>query len=150
MSSSITIPKRKCLQPNPAQAFSSSSSSYTSPFSRTPQTMSSPSTPVDAKSSRPMYDRRPSLLSSSLSKQEHTVVNVGHPDGPPRLITCVKASQGFDWNQGMFNLFQLRTYFLHIFLPSYADRDSSELERRKDPVHDIILTEEEANSVFPS
>ena len=63
MSSSITIPKRKCLQPNPAQAFSSSSSSYTSPFSRTPQTMSSPSTPVDAKSSRPMYDRRPSLLS---------------------------------------------------------------------------------------
>lgn len=23
---------------------------------------------------------------SSLSKQEHTVVNVGHPDGPPRLV----------------------------------------------------------------
>ncbi|KAI9872472.1 MAG: hypothetical protein M1830_001490, partial [Pleopsidium flavum] len=74
---------------------------------------------------------------SSLSKQEHTVVNVGHPDGPPRLITCVKASQGFDWNQD-------------IFLPSYADRDSSELERKKDPVHDIILTDEEANNVFPS
>ncbi len=37
-----------------------------------------------------------------------------------------------------------------IFLPSYADRESSELERRKDPVHDIVLTDEEADSVFPS
>jgi len=39
---------------------------------------------------------------------------------------------------------------IDIFLPSYADRESSELERKKDPVHDIILTEEEANNVFPS
>ena len=37
---------------------------------------------------------------SSLSTQTHTVINVGHPDGPPRLITCVRSSQGFDWNQG--------------------------------------------------
>ncbi|KAL1632109.1 hypothetical protein SLS56_003998 [Neofusicoccum ribis] len=52
-------------------------------------------------------------------------------------ITCVKASQGFDWNQD-------------IFLPSYADYESSELERRQDPVQDIILTDEEVASMFPS
>lgn len=53
-------------------------------------------------------------------------------------ITCVKASQGFDWNQD-------------IFLPSYiAENDyNNDLERRPDPVQDIILTEEEAESIFP-
>lgn len=53
-------------------------------------------------------------------------------------ITCVKASQGFDWNQD-------------IFLPSYiAEHDyNNDLERRPDPVQDIILTEEEAESIFP-
>jgi len=64
------------------------------------------------------------------------VINVGHPDGPPRLITCVKASQGFDWNQD-------------IFLPSYADYESSSLERRRDPVHEIVLTDAEIESLFP-
>ncbi|SLM41207.1 hypothetical protein LPUS_12146 [Lasallia pustulata] len=74
---------------------------------------------------------------SSLAKQEHTVVNVGHPDGPPRLITCVKASQGFDWNQ-------------EIFLPSRSDAgDRAGLERRKDPVHEIVLAEEELEDLFP-
>lgn len=37
-----------------------------------------------------------------------------------------------------------------IFLPSYADYESSELERRQDPVQDIILTDEEVASMFPS
>ncbi len=36
---------------------------------------------------------------ATFSKAEHTVVNVGDAEFP-RLITCVKASQGFDWNQG--------------------------------------------------
>jgi hypothetical protein len=39
---------------------------------------------------------------ASFSKAEHTVVNVGDAEFP-RLITCVKASQGFDWNQGMLH-----------------------------------------------
>ncbi|KAK5714535.1 hypothetical protein LTR15_010717 [Elasticomyces elasticus] len=43
------------------------------------------------------------LLGNSLSKSEYTVVNLGHGDGPPRLVTCVKSSQGFDWNQGISN-----------------------------------------------
>jgi hypothetical protein len=63
-------------------------------------------------------------LGSSLSKQEHTVINIGDPDGAPRLvslppmtrlpgggclltfclqITCVRSSQGFDWNPGMLH-----------------------------------------------
>jgi len=53
-------------------------------------------------------------------------------------ITCVKASQGFDWNQD-------------IFLPSYAsDHDyTSDLERRQDPVEDIFISDEEAEGMFP-
>jgi hypothetical protein len=39
---------------------------------------------------------------------------------------------------------------LDIFLPSYAsDHDSSELERKQDPVEDIVLTDEEAAAMFP-
>ncbi|RDI77376.1 hypothetical protein Vi05172_g12588 [Venturia inaequalis] len=79
--------------------------------------------------------RRLSLLSSSLAKAEHTVVNVGSPDAP-RLITCVKASQGFDWNQD-------------IFLPSYLEHDSEDLEHRQQPVQEIILTDEEAAALLP-
>ncbi|EDU44670.1 hypothetical protein PTRG_11620 [Pyrenophora tritici-repentis Pt-1C-BFP] len=37
-----------------------------------------------------------------------------------------------------------------IFLPSYADYHFDDLERRQDPVQDIILTEEEIKNMFPS
>ncbi|KAF2495293.1 hypothetical protein BU16DRAFT_527163 [Lophium mytilinum] len=81
-------------------------------------------------------ERRVSLLGSSLSKTEHIVVNVGSPE-QVRLITCVKSSQGFEWSSD-------------IFLPSYAnDRDSRDLERRQDPVEDIIVTDEEIAEMFP-
>ncbi|TKA55500.1 hypothetical protein B0A49_10314, partial [Cryomyces minteri] len=36
-----------------------------------------------------------------------------------------------------------------IFLPSYADYESSNLERKQDPVEDIILTDEEAAAILP-
>ncbi|KAF2819517.1 hypothetical protein CC86DRAFT_306735 [Ophiobolus disseminans] len=75
-------------------------------------------------------------MSPTFSRAEHTVVNVGEEESP-RLITCVKASQGFDWN-------------LEIFLPSYADYHFDDLERRQDPVEDIIVTEEEVEKMFPS
>ncbi|KAH7058980.1 hypothetical protein B0J12DRAFT_379692 [Macrophomina phaseolina] len=135
MSSSIAIPKRKksSAQSNNACSPTSSSSLSSSASARSP--VASPSSSASSHHHwRP--DRRPSLLSTSISKSEHTVINVGHPDAP-RLITCVKASQGFDWNQD-------------IFLPSYADYESTELERRQDPVQDIILTDEEIASMFPS
>ncbi|KAI9707120.1 MAG: hypothetical protein M1836_000080 [Candelina mexicana] len=134
MTDSIPIPRRQ----KKSAASSSSNSSLNSTSPPTPQQTSKPSSPTKkaASSSRSHHERRVSLLSSSLSKQEHTVINVGHPDGPPRLISCVKASQGFDWNQD-------------IFLPSYADHESGALERKKDPVHDIILSDEEIKELFP-
>ncbi|KAI9687201.1 MAG: hypothetical protein M1820_010490 [Bogoriella megaspora] len=146
MSSSINIPKRKQPAISNHSASSSSSSCSSSSSSSTPLAhshaeSSSMASPPSRSASQAISDRygRPrthSLLGSSLSKSEHTVINVGGPENP-RLITCVKASQGFDWN-------------LDIFLPSYAsDHDSSELEHRQDPVEDIVLTDEEAASIFP-
>jgi hypothetical protein len=52
-------------------------------------------------------------------------------------ITCVRSSQGFDWNQD-------------LFLPSYIDHDSFDLEHKQDPVDEIILTEEELANMLPS
>ncbi|KAF2996459.1 hypothetical protein E8E13_004303 [Curvularia kusanoi] len=132
MSSSIAIPRRKNKQPErgPAESVGSSSS----PHSFQQETFGS----FEAKSPQSASKlRRPSLMSAaSFSKAEHTVVNVGDAEFP-RLITCVKASQGFDWNQEMF-------------LPSYADFHFDDLERKKDPVEDIVVTDEEVKNMFPS
>ncbi|KAI7372716.1 hypothetical protein KC328_g17063, partial [Hortaea werneckii] len=107
-SSSMPIPKRK--QPVRPAVSSSWSSSAASSYS-SPSSSSLSSTPSTTKGKFPATDasppqitdevspRRPSLLGSSLSKSEYTVVNLAHHDGPPRLVTCVKSSQGFDWNQ---------------------------------------------------
>ncbi|KAF1939614.1 hypothetical protein EJ02DRAFT_456817 [Clathrospora elynae] len=97
---------------------------------------SSSSTPSSSPNSEGKM-RRESLMSATFSRAEHTVINVGEEEECLRLITCVKASQGFDWNQ-------------EIFLPSYADYHFDDLERRPDPVQDIILTEEEVRNMFPS
>ncbi|KZF21912.1 hypothetical protein L228DRAFT_239839 [Xylona heveae TC161] len=145
MSESIAIPKPKGARLGAAGqgvSASSSSSSASSPSNFAAHLQGSPtfspsSTASSSPLTRPYHDRRPSLLSSSISKSEHTVIDVGHPGGPPRLITCVKASQGFDWNQD-------------IFLPAYADYESSaSLEHRRDPVHDIVLTDAEMQSILP-
>jgi hypothetical protein len=36
-----------------------------------------------------------------------------------------------------------------LFLPSYADYDSQDLEHRPDPVEEIVLTDEEAAAIMP-
>jgi hypothetical protein len=36
-----------------------------------------------------------------------------------------------------------------IFLPSYADAHFDDLERRQDPVLDIVVTDEEVRRMFP-
>ncbi|KAG9580701.1 hypothetical protein KCU77_g12130, partial [Aureobasidium melanogenum] len=165
MSSSIAIPKRK--QPGSGSSgFASASSSSSSPYpswannaaspsfspSSLASTSASPSSASTPSSMARYAERRPSLLGmsglisseycvpdeclgDSLSKSEYTVVNIGGPENP-RLITCIKTSQGFDWNQD-------------IFLPSYLDYDSSDLEHRPDPVQEIILTDEEAAAILP-
>jgi hypothetical protein len=37
-----------------------------------------------------------------------------------------------------------------LFLPSYADYESQNLERKQDPVQDIVLTEEEIAAMLLS
>ncbi|EME42209.1 hypothetical protein DOTSEDRAFT_73133 [Dothistroma septosporum NZE10] len=140
MSSSIAIPKRK--QAAVVAESSSSPNSYGSstmglPMNKGKQRASdgvpSSCSPISREWVSP---RRPSLLGNSLSKSEYTVINLAHSEAPPRLVTCVKSSQGFNWNQ-------------ELFLPSYADYDSHDLEHRPDPVEDIILTDEEAAAMLP-
>ncbi|TVY13815.1 hypothetical protein LARI1_G007209 [Lachnellula arida] len=119
MSSSINIPSRSSYGQSSKAAPSSSSTSSYSSSPRTPrnQTGSSSASPNSSYG----HDRRPSLLSSSLSKQEHTVINIGDPDGVPRLI----------------------------FLPSYVECDFESLERKRDPVHEIVLSDEEIKEMLP-
>lgn len=83
-----------------------------------------------------LHQRRPSLLSTAFSQDECTVINIGDPDGPPRLISYLASSQGFTWNP-------------EIFLPSYLDYDYTPLEHRREPVHDIVLTDEESKKLLP-
>ncbi|KAH0598823.1 hypothetical protein MHUMG1_02935 [Metarhizium humberi] len=134
MSSSITIPTtRSSASPDAFHVSSktlggSSMSSYSSSPSR-----SSPSTSPNTKM---LHTRRPSLLSSAISKQESTVINIGDPDGPPRLISYLSSSQGFVWNP-------------EIFLPSYVDCDYVPLENQREPVHEIILSDEESRNMLP-
>lgn len=122
MSSSMPIPTRasadKTSHSSPF-AYSASPSSISS-SAGSPNTLSSwkgkskvpvhDQTAASSSSSPPperISPRRPSLLGSSLAKSEYTVVNLAHHDGPPRLVTCVKRSQGFDWNQGVYIAFAL-------------------------------------------
>ncbi|KAI6245685.1 hypothetical protein HI914_06193 [Erysiphe necator] len=134
MSSSITILTRSNYKEKHASTNSSSTSCPSSPPTPVPRQLASLNhSPTNPKFS---HERRPSLLSSSLSKQEHTVVNIGDPDGVPRLITCVRSSQGYEWNP-------------EIFLPSYIDIEFESLERKRDPVHEIRLSDEEIKNMFP-
>ncbi|CAH0019046.1 unnamed protein product [Clonostachys rhizophaga] len=126
MSSSIAIPNAIGKSSKAVASSSSSTYSNSSPCS-TP--------PTSAKRSF-LHVRRPSLLSSAISRQESTVINIGDPEGPPRLITYLSSSQGFAWNP-------------EIFLPSYVDCDYVPLENRRDPVHEILLSEEETKQLLP-
>ncbi|QUC20898.1 uncharacterized protein UV8b_05139 [Ustilaginoidea virens] len=134
MSSSITIPTgRSSASPrtfhSPSKAMASSSMS---PFS----SFHPPSSPSPSPNTKLLHARRPSLLSSSISKQESTVINIGDPDGPPRLISYLSSSQGFVWNP-------------EIFLPSYMDCDYVPLENQREPVHEIVLSDEESRNMLP-
>lgn len=88
-SNAIAIPERK--NKHRASGSGSIGSSSFGSFAS-----GSPATPSSSK-------RRESLMSETFSRADYTVINVGEEESP-RLITCVKASQGFDWNQGMLLL----------------------------------------------
>ncbi|ELR03803.1 hypothetical protein VC83_04743 [Pseudogymnoascus destructans] len=134
MSSSITIPTRQAYCEGGKVGSSSSSSSCYSTSPQTPQRKGK--SPMSTPSKSSGHNRRPSMLSSSFSQQEHTVINIGDPDGTPRLITCVRYSQGYEWNP-------------EIFLPSYMECDFESIERKRDPVHEINLSDEEMKNMFP-
>ncbi|KAM0704312.1 hypothetical protein Q7P35_008545 [Cladosporium inversicolor] len=150
MSSSIPIPSSRNKQPVHAHARNGSTSassysyhatpgsSYASSAAYSPSSFNASPASLGkgkGKEKEVVQPRRASLLGSSLSKSEHTVVDLGH-GGTPRLVSCVKRGQGFDWNQ-------------ELFLPSYVDYDSQDLECKQDPVQDIVLTEEEIAAMFP-
>ncbi|ROT35818.1 hypothetical protein SODALDRAFT_362658 [Sodiomyces alkalinus F11] len=115
MSSSIAIPATPAATTvfrgsgSSSKSAASSSSSYSSSL----QVGISPSNHKHKMG----HGRRPSLLSTALSKQECTVINIGDPD--------------------------------EIFLPPYIDCDYVPLENQRDPVHDIVLSEEESKSMLP-
>lgn len=134
MSSSIDIPKTPASTSAYRAGGSSTktSTSSSSSYSDSPHSAVSPS----AQKQKAAHLRRPSLLSTALAKQECTVINIGDPDGPPRLLSYLSSSQGYLWNP-------------EIFLPSYIDCDYVPLENRRDPVHDIILTDEESKNMLP-
>ncbi|KAI2616737.1 hypothetical protein GGR54DRAFT_641330 [Hypoxylon sp. NC1633] len=126
--SSVTVYDRS------PKATSSSSSSYSS----SPQTPS-PSEASSEQSGRKLgsaHQRRPSLLSSAFCKDECTVINIGDPDGVPRLISYLASSQGFAWNP-------------ELFVPSYVDCEYVPLENRREPVHEIQLSDEEIKKMLP-
>ena len=49
---------------------------------------------------------------------------------------------------GLSNNRKTDTYS-EIFLPSYIESDFESLDRKREPVHEIILTDEEIEMMFP-
>ncbi|KAK4250022.1 hypothetical protein C7999DRAFT_29490 [Corynascus novoguineensis] len=126
---SITIPEQHHRAVRVATG--SSPSSYSS----------SPSSPEPsqkaAQKRKLLHARRPSLLSSAFTHQECTTIKIGDdPEGPMRLVTYLSSGQGFVWNP-------------EIFVPSFCDYDYVPLEQRRDPVHEIYLSDEEIKRMLP-
>ncbi|KAG7420322.1 hypothetical protein Forpe1208_v003583 [Fusarium oxysporum f. sp. rapae] len=128
MSSSIAIPAGPSATPS---CHKGTGSSANSPYSTSPSC-----SPPSAGEDKALHARRLSFLGSFLSKQKCTVINIGEPNSPPRLICYVSSSQGFAWNP-------------EIFLPSCIDCDYFPLENRRDPVDEIFLTDEESKNMLP-
>lgn len=107
-SSNFSSPRTPGTAPTPLAAITASS---------TPEASTAATPSVDRQTAR-----RSSYLSKSIEKAEYMVVNVGSPEAPRLVsniatrpmrstlddsandvreqISCVKSSQGFDWNQG--------------------------------------------------
>jgi hypothetical protein len=105
-SNAIPIPPRKSKVHAPVDNSLASSSSYGSYAASTPS--SSPQQGVKKRRESLMCtvparsirdDATDAIIAPSFSAASHTVINVGE-ESHPRLISCVKASQGFTWNQG--------------------------------------------------
>ena len=72
------------------------------------------------------------------------------------LLIAVELDAGYSSSESLLkqsNIQAKRWYTAscetELFLPSYADYDSQELEHKQDPVEEIVLTDEEAASMLP-
>ncbi|KAK7967703.1 uncharacterized protein PG986_001980 [Apiospora aurea] len=168
MSSSIAIPAPRGVsgfEQSRKPTSSSSASSYASSSPQTPGSSKASSPSQTSDKARVLHQRRPSLLSTAFCQDECTVINIGDPDGPPQIgtstpapppdgtllessrivlishltylqISYLSSSQGFAWNP-------------EIFLPSYVDCEYTPLENRREPVHEIRLSDEEVRNMLP-
>ncbi|KAK8035416.1 hypothetical protein PG993_010411 [Apiospora rasikravindrae] len=155
MSSSIAIPAPRGVsgfEQSRKPTSSSSASSYASSSPQTPGSSKASSPSQSSDKTRVLHQRRPSLLSTAFCQDECTVINIGDPDGPPQIgtsspphlkmdpfwsqISYLSSSQGFAWNP-------------EIFLPSYVDCEYTPLENRREPVHEIRLSDEEVRNMLP-
>ncbi|KAH7243848.1 hypothetical protein B0J15DRAFT_515497 [Fusarium solani] len=116
MPSSIAIPAGSPATPYPR------SLKRTSSFTNSTSLSSPSSPPPSAGNPKALHIHRPSFLSSAISQQECTVINIGGLDGPPWLIFYLSSSQGFVWNP-------------EIFLPSYIDCGYVPPENHRDHIH---------------
>ncbi|KAL2151352.1 hypothetical protein VTH82DRAFT_6450 [Thermothelomyces myriococcoides] len=129
-SASITIPEQR------HRAVQAEAGSSPSSYSSSPSSSPEPSAKA-AQKRKFLHTRRPSLLSSAFTQQETTTITIGDdPEGPMRLITYLSSDQGFVWNP-------------EIFVPSFCDYDYIPLEQRRDPVHEIYLSDEEIRRMLP-
>lgn len=81
------------------------------------------------------------------------------PSPPPELVSVSHQSQAARPPVGRHSSFAHHKGFLRqswanlrkeIFLPSYANFDFDDLERKQDPVQEIVVTDEEREKMFPS
>lgn len=102
------------------------------------------------------------------------MINIGDPDGVPRLVGLhfrplvvseiliprnrLLASALLRDTNGILVRIQYAERSIHeteanvtpeIFLPSYVECDFESLERKRDPVHEIRLSEEEIKQMIP-
>nr|POE93664.1 hypothetical protein CFP56_19676 [Quercus suber] len=154
MSASMPIPKRKQHASSPATGSWSSSSTSSSWGT---DTLSKAKVLPEEKNRThsEISSRRPSLLGSSLARSEYTVINLGH-DKAPRLVSGVVLFTSSPLSRESYKVTlsgkkerKLINVILELFIPSYADHDSHELEHKPDPVQDIVLTDEEAAAMLP-
>ncbi len=78
-----------------------------------------------------MFSPFPCLVSTTLGRKwQHQLTWTWQ-------ISYLSSSQGFAWNP-------------EIFLPSYVDYDYVPLENRREPVHEILLSDEEIKKILPN
>lgn len=67
----------------------------------------------------------------------------------PLTCRCCPVLWQLGWKDGVDRALA-DGFLIEMFLPSYADFHFDDLERKKDHVEDIVVTDEEVKNMFPS